>query len=364
MKSFRTTVSLLIALFILGMASAALAAASWATDPATGGKIGYVHDDYTLTAATWSGPLVDGKADGKGAITLTVRGNKDGSTTTGKGEAEMKAGLIHGRAVLTWSDGNYADCLYADGQRISGLYKGANGGVYEGEFKNNFFHGKGTYKYPDGFKYEGDWVNGSPHGRGVGTNPAGQVVHDGEWKNGQPYTPAKTDNVLGVPWGATFEQAKTILLKRPNTTRVSFLDGKDGDNRWYYFGGPFADFADAWIYVHFYQDKMWQVQISWPLKDDQVHDRFATIKQGLTGRYGPPSEEKGKYLDSIAVWNLGDGYFVNVQIRQNTFKIAAADPTPQTHPFRVIITYHDQKIVDIREKNAKPGTAGGGSKDY
>ena len=29
--------------------------------------------------------------------------------------------------------------------------------IYEGEWKNDLFHGKGTYTYPDGENYVGEW---------------------------------------------------------------------------------------------------------------------------------------------------------------------------------------------------------------
>ena len=36
----------------------------------------------------------------------------------------------------------------------------ASGERYEGEFKDNLFHGHGTYYYISGDKYTGDWKNG------------------------------------------------------------------------------------------------------------------------------------------------------------------------------------------------------------
>ena len=91
-------------------------------------------------------------------------------------------------------------------------------------------------------------------------------------------------------------------------------------------------------------------------------NRYEALKQGLTGRYGPASSEQGKYLDSRAWWSLGQNYYVNIEIEQNTFKIAPADPTPTTHPFRVYITYYNKDVVNILQ-GGKPGSTGG-SKDY
>ena len=407
MKLMRLSLLLLAVAIVTVSGATALAAESWAADPVTGTRVGYANADFTIVAVSWSGSAVDGKADGSGKLTITVK-NKDGTTYTGTGDSEMKAGIMHGRVAIKWSDGYSFDGTYKNGERERGILRNPNGDVYEGDFKDNYYdgygiykfakggvyegewkkgayEGKGIYKFPDGgiydgewkkgiyegkgiFKYadgrvyEGDFKNNVPHGYGVGKDASGKVVHDGEWKNGQPMTPLKADNVLGVPWGATEEQAKEILLKRPNTIRVSYLDGKNGEHKWLYFGGPFAEFPDAWIYVHFYQGKMWQFRISWPLKDDQVMNRYEALKQGLTGRYGPASSEQGKYLDSRAWWSLGQNYYVNIEIEQNTFKIAPADPTPTTHPFRVYITYYNKDVVNILQ-GGKPGSTGG-SKDY
>ena len=340
-----TLIILPVFLFLLASGGIVRAATeSWVTDMKTGVKVGLVSASgyYTLIAAAWSGPAVDGKAEGKGNIELTLRGT-DGKNVQGQGEAEMRAGLMDGKATIKWSDGDFIDGYYKAGLLEKGLYRNADGRSYEGPFKN-----------------------GQPDGYGVGKNSEGKIIHDGEWKNGQPVIPLKADKVLGIPWDATDEQAKKILLQRPNTKAYSFMNGKDANDRWNGYSGPFADFNDAEIFVHFYQDKMWMVQISWPLKEDQVLDRFNTVKQGLTERYGSPASEKGKYLDSLVLWNLGGagrGYTVNVQIRKNTIRyIASVDPA-KTHPFRVFITYYNQSVADLMNSGGS-GKTGGGSKDY
>ena len=139
------------------------------------------------------------------------------------------------------------------------------------------------------------------------------------------------------------------------------MSGKDGQNVWKGYSGPYADFSDAWIYVHFYQDKMWQVRISWPLKEDQVTARFNTIKVGLTERYGQPTVDKG---DNYLAWALGNNHFVDLEIRKNTTKLTVNDPTPQTHPFRVQIAYYNSNVAKELGlvQSDKPG--GSTHKDY
>jgi len=364
MKANRCGVVIALALVgVLLACGTVWAGISWVTDGKTGVKIGInvPSDAVTVDGVSWSGPAVDGKAEGKGNIEFTVR-SKDGKSYQGKGEAELRAGLFDGKATLKYSDGDEYDGYYKAGLREGvGTYKFTSGTIYEGDWLNGEMDGKGKMKYSDGRLYEGDFKKSVPHGFGIGKDAAGKIFHDGEWKDGEPLIPLKADKVLGIPWGATEEQVKSIMKQRPKTTYVPYLNGKDTYSKWQFYQGPYADFAEAWIYVHFYQEKMWMVQVSWPLKEDEVLERFNVVKQGLTTRYGVPSSDKGKYLDSITVWDLGGGYSVNVQIKKNTTKIAAADPQMQTTPFRVFITYNSRKVAGEIDKTANPS---GISKDY
>ena len=55
--------------------------------------------------------------------------------------------------------------------------------MYEGEFLNGKFNGKGKYSYPDGQIYEGDYVNGVKEGNGKLTFPSGRI-YEGPFVNG------------------------------------------------------------------------------------------------------------------------------------------------------------------------------------
>ncbi len=356
--------SVLLLLILFSIAGTALAAETWATDPKTGTKIGWSATDWVITAASWSGPAVNGKAEGKGDLDATIR-YKDGQSEQVKGAVEMLAGLLDGKAIIKFSSGDSFEGYYKLGQKNGlGIYRDASGAYYEGNWKNNAGDGKGFQKFADGRTYEGDYITGQPDGFGVGKDATGKVIHDGQWKDGMPVIALKADKVLGIPWGANETDTKNILLQRPKMSGpYSFMGGKDGQNSWKGYFGPYADFADAWIYVYFYQGKMWQVRISWPLKEDQVIDRFNTVKQGLSGRYGQPFVDRGKFLDNYLAWDLGKNYVADLEIRKNTTKLTSADLTPQTHPFRVIVAYYDSNVAKELGliKSDKPGS---GSKDY
>lgn len=357
--------SVLVLLMLFSITSPASAVESWTTDPKTGTKIGWSSTDWTITAASWTGPVVGGKAEGKGELDAAIC-YKDGSSVQAKGDVEMVAGLLDGKAIIKFSSNDSFEGYYKQGQKYGqGVYREASGAYYDGNWKNNTSDGKGIQKFADGRTYEGDFINGQPDGVGVGKDATGKIIHEGQWKNGLPVEVIKADKVLGIPWGASESDAKTIILQRPKMSGpYSFMSGKENQLSWKGYFGPFADFADAWIYVYFYQDKMWQVEISWPLKEDQVLERFNAVKQGLNERYGKPYVEKGKYLDSVVTWSLGGKYSVNVQIRANKTKLHASDPTPQTSPFRVLISYYDYSVAETMGlvKSDKPGS--GAHKDY
>jgi hypothetical protein len=146
----------------------------------------------------------------------------------------MKAGLLDGAVLITWSDGD----------------------AFIGNYKAGMREGKGKFLFANGTTYDGDWKNGTQNGFGVSKDAKGTVVYDGEWKDGQPATRVKVDQVIGIPWGATDEQARSIMLKRPNTKAYSFMNGKDAATNWKGYYGPYADYSEAEIWVHFYHDKM------------------------------------------------------------------------------------------------------------
>ena len=59
-----------------------------------------------------------------------------------------------------------------------GVFRHANGGVYDGEWKADMMEGRGKDTYADGDTYEGEWVAGQREGRGKYTFANGKVDHD------------------------------------------------------------------------------------------------------------------------------------------------------------------------------------------
>ena len=61
------------------------------------------------------------------------------------------------------------------------MFRGVHGDIYEGNWKDGYYHGKGKYTYTNDFVYEGDWEYGRRHGQG--RLYANGNVREGYWEN-------------------------------------------------------------------------------------------------------------------------------------------------------------------------------------
>ena len=115
--------------------------------------------------ASYSGPCVNGLAEGEGAA---------------RGSAEYRgafqAGRKHGKGVKTWPNGDrYEGEFVADAKHGYGVYEwGAGpwqGERYDGAFVDDRRHGYGIYWWPFGDVYAGPWEQDRP------TGPGTQMMH-------------------------------------------------------------------------------------------------------------------------------------------------------------------------------------------
>lgn len=277
----RLIMFLAVATVLFALAGTAQAAESWATDPKTGAKVGWVNPLNTITAASWSGPVADGKAEGSGTLVATVRAGKTVYTVQMQGE--MHAGLLNGKASGKWSDGD----------------------TFEATFLNGVAEGRGFMKYAtrNGRMYEGDFSNNLPNGHGVYKEANGKVIYEGEWKDGVPVTRPNLDKVLGIPWGASEDEVKKALLARPKTS-LQWSGKIDGGATAQRFWGPFNN-EDQWITAYFLDGKLFSLEMIRMVPEsklDEAMEKFEATRKGLTERYGPPDVETGKYMDTIIAW--------------------------------------------------------------
>ncbi len=297
MLSRRLMVVVAAAALLLALAGVAQAAEQWVTDPKSGAKIGWTVPGYTLKAAMWSGPMADGKAEGKGVLAVTVVSDI-GETITGQFDGEMLAGKLHGQ----------------------GKAKMSNGDTYTGTFADGMLDGRGVYKWGarNGRYYEGEFRNNEQTGYGVYKEANGKVIYEGEWKDGAPATRPSLDKVLGIPWGATEDEVKKAMQARPNTSlRYSF---KDGSRYVHQYLGPFGD-RSHWIFFWFYEGRLYMMAAHFSAPEaqvDQVMESMEITRKGMTERYGPADLETGKYIDAKYAWYWPGRYAIMLGIERQS----------------------------------------------
>jgi len=65
--------------------------------------------------------------------------------------------------------------------RVQGVGKEINHIIYEGQFKNDIYHGYGRYIYSNGNYYLGNWVDGKRSGWGKLVDKSGKI-YEGMWQ--------------------------------------------------------------------------------------------------------------------------------------------------------------------------------------
>jgi len=99
-------------------------------------------------------------------------------------EGQWKNGQWSGKGKATYPNGDIYEGMYKEDQRHGqGLYKWHNGRKYQGDFINDQRCGYGIYTWADNSKYEGEFQDGLRHGEGK------YILHDGSvyiggWRRG------------------------------------------------------------------------------------------------------------------------------------------------------------------------------------
>jgi hypothetical protein len=105
---------------------------NWIADPKTGCVVWDPSPEPGETVS-WSGPCVNGKAQGKGVLQWYVNGKPHDRV-----EGEYRGGIKNGYAVIAF----------------------VSGSRFQGTFKDGKAHGEGTRTEKDGQVYSGTWTNG------------------------------------------------------------------------------------------------------------------------------------------------------------------------------------------------------------
>lgn len=90
---------------------------------------------------------------------------------------------MDGKGIYRWANGAVYDGDWVNNERTGkGKYIWANGDVYNGDWVNDVQQGKGEMTWQGREYYIGDWVNGVRQGKGRSRNTQGQIK-DGDWAN-------------------------------------------------------------------------------------------------------------------------------------------------------------------------------------
>lgn len=103
-------------------------------------------------------------------------------------EGEWKNNQFHGYGVFTYSsqNPNYLkfEGSWEKGEKREGVFYYKNGDRYEGPFINGLANGKGKYYHANGEVYEGDFIKGLPYGYGKEYYSNGSLKYEGGFKEG------------------------------------------------------------------------------------------------------------------------------------------------------------------------------------
>lgn len=98
-------------------------------------------------------------------------------------EGEWKEDFWHGQGTLTFTDGEKYTGQWQNGLKHGqGTYTWANGNKYTGEYKNEMREGYGTQINTSGGKYTGQWLKNKMHGQGTYIWSDGSS-YNGQWEN-------------------------------------------------------------------------------------------------------------------------------------------------------------------------------------
>ena len=127
-------------------------------------ETGNVKGEKWVTSQQYIGDWKMNKKDGYG---IKIYSNKD------KYEGYWKNDMRHGKGTYWLCIGKnkyrkfYTGDWFENKKEGKGIYFYKDGGCYDGNWKNSKRHGKGLMIYANGDIYEGNWINDLKHGYGI-----------------------------------------------------------------------------------------------------------------------------------------------------------------------------------------------------
>lgn len=125
---------------------------------------GALHGDgkFTCDDAVWQGRFEQGELV-EGTVSYAEGGSYQG---------EFRDFAPHGQGLWVTEGGQHYEGRFENGELLEGSYRDEEGYRYEGEFRYFSYHGQGALTRPDGVVIRGEFENGYAHGNGTRTQPA------------------------------------------------------------------------------------------------------------------------------------------------------------------------------------------------
>ena len=137
-------------------------------------------------------------------------------------EGDWKDDRRHGKGTVTYAapDGGVAEKFegdWSDGRMHGyGKYLYTDGGIYEGEWLDGKMHGRGLYTFPNGNKYDGEWQNDVKEGYGVLQYINGER-YEGYWKDDKAHGKGTLTYIHGDKYVGDWHAAKKQARRRTHS---------------------------------------------------------------------------------------------------------------------------------------------------
>ena len=144
-----------------------------------------------------------GRSGGRRGDDRAERGERGVAAGDGAGQDEAETGIFLHRATGAVYKGETVvnsagmPVRHGKGEWIDGEAK------YEGEFRNDVMHGKGSYTYPSGASYSGDWADGKYSGHGTYQWPDGSF-YQGSFVANAIHGEGKFVDAAGREWSGSY----------------------------------------------------------------------------------------------------------------------------------------------------------------
>jgi|GEM_PF-2628068 len=113
--------------------------------------------------------------------------------------------------------------------------------------------------------------------------------------------PGQTPGFLDLPWGSNAEAVRKQLPARTHTRFDKVASTKDDVA---FSGGKFADLKVSQFMLHLVSDRLWKADVAFEAASKDHQKEFATLRQLLEEKYGPPSKETKRGEGAVVEWYL------------------------------------------------------------